>query len=275
MTRRVGKNIDGFAKLILSASTAFVVSCVIICALASFVTPWLYNKVGIWLATAWNLLVPHRLRISSCHNGTETIELRSTSSSLLGDNDSSIDDDEESKFDFESESDVSEDEIRLLKYQLHNRTSRFNFRLWISRVKLLFPIGTIIVLRIVRPQGPYGHMSNTLPFTLLDVFAPERSDLCQAGGDRTIFPFPQLINSTFWETPSKDGFPRITASRVSTNGILGQLQNPRMRIRKRSRSRMDPHLLQRSLNHPTSKWHTTPSRIRCGYQIWIRNFSPS
>lgn len=72
-------------------------------------------------------------------------------------------------------------------------------RIW----TLCFMIATA-GLWIVRPSVPYDHMSGTLPVVLMQVLIPHHPS--SLGDIEQQFPFPDLLESEFWEAPH-DHFP--------------------------------------------------------------------
>jgi hypothetical protein len=73
---------------------------------------------------------------------------------------------------------------------------------WTARIIFLTALITTIVLLLIRPTSfPYGHMSGSLPYTLIDVFVPT-PDLCLATDLQAPFPLPELILEEFWERPN-------------------------------------------------------------------------
>lgn len=94
-----------------------------------------------------------------------------------------------------------------------------NLSLWLRRGLFLAPVVTVSILLAVRPRPfPYGHMSSTLPFTLLDIWGRSNpQNLCQASSSRefTPFPFTDLISPELWEIPngkSVGWMPRVNES---------------------------------------------------------------
>lgn len=80
---------------------------------------------------------------------------------------------------------------------------------WMDRAKFLVPIGTILVLLLVRPRHfPFGHMSNSLPYTLWDIFSKPTEESClgSLSGDFPPFPLPELVTEVLWE-PADGEFP--------------------------------------------------------------------
>lgn len=78
-------------------------------------------------------------------------------------------------------------------------------------VALVVTIVTTLILTVVRPASPFGHMSGTLPFTLFESLWTKRSRFCQASpwdGKAIPFPFPELISEQYWEQPKEDGYAR-------------------------------------------------------------------
>ena len=73
----------------------------------------------------------------------------------------------------------------------------------ISKLAFIAPMITTLILLVLRPKTfPYAHMSDSLPYTLLEIWEP-KSDFCQSGlsGQFASFPFQNLIFAEMWEPP--------------------------------------------------------------------------
>lgn len=73
-----------------------------------------------------------------------------------------------------------------------------------ARFKLLVATVVLIVLHVVRPKAPFGHMATTLPFTIFEGLFSKRSAFCDPSpwdGPKSA-PFPDLIEEKFWIAPA-------------------------------------------------------------------------
>jgi arylsulfatase A-like enzyme len=96
-----------------------------------------------------------------------------------------------------------------LPYQVEKSITPTFISRWFARAKFLVPIGTVVVLLLVRPRHfPFGHMSNTLPFTLWEVFSKPTDEMCfgSLSGDFPPFPLPDVLAEINWE-PANGAFP--------------------------------------------------------------------
>jgi len=74
--------------------------------------------------------------------------------------------------------------------------------LWKKRLLFLTPFSVICILLFVRPSHfPYAHMSQSLPYTLAEIWYSFDGDMCEAGHFEEVPPFPlqDLIAEEFWE----------------------------------------------------------------------------
>lgn len=80
--------------------------------------------------------------------------------------------------------------------------------LWRLRLVLLTPSAIICILLFVRPAHfPYAHMSQSLPYTLAEIWYSFDGDLCEAGHFEDVppFPFQDLVAPELWE-PEKGAY---------------------------------------------------------------------
>ena len=185
-------------KLLLSGGVyAFFVAIVIV-ATAFFVSQLLYNGTQALLCRLTKAFMNHYL------------QPRTLPKHLLGDDrDSgrvtyagSISSEEDGLNSCRQSTDRKSFEAETLLVDI-NQTTRYPQ--WASRIMFLIPFTTVLFLLVVRPRNfPYGHMSNSLPFTLKDIWGPYSEGLCQGGYSRKfdLFPLPELISSKFWEQPN-------------------------------------------------------------------------
>lgn len=92
---------------------------------------------------------------------------------------------------------------------LNRHRKRRQLSRWITRIKFLVPICTILVLLLVRPRHfPFAHMSGSIPWTLMEIWTGNANEVCQAGflEDFPTFPLTELIDPAFWES-AKGTFP--------------------------------------------------------------------
>jgi arylsulfatase A-like enzyme len=172
---------------------------VIIVLVARTISSGLYNRTERLFAAAVKTLSGGRWR------------LRTSSKELSGPN--SLEDESQYQpillsYESDIESSSSEND-EPLPYILEKGTTPTLISRWLARAKFLVPIGTVIVLLLVRPRHfPFGHMSNTLPFTLWEVFSKPTDEMCfgSLSGDFPAFPLPDVVAEINWE-PMNGEFP--------------------------------------------------------------------
>ncbi|GAM83033.1 hypothetical protein ANO11243_010190 [Dothideomycetidae sp. 11243] len=83
---------------------------------------------------------------------------------------------------------------------------KWNLYVWFSRIYILSIVITVTVLQTLRPtEQPYPHMSDTLPFTLVQAFLkPSTDEYCLPGlvDSMKPFPLPELLAEEYWIPPS-------------------------------------------------------------------------
>ncbi|CAG8909326.1 unnamed protein product [Penicillium egyptiacum] len=70
------------------------------------------------------------------------------------------------------------------------------------------------ILRLTRPQVPYNHMSQTIPFSFFQALGSRGAELHQTGDQ--LFPLPDLIDEAYWEGP-RDHFKGWTPGKPDSN----------------------------------------------------------
>lgn len=82
--------------------------------------------------------------------------------------------------------------------QLPGATSKGGLRKR-GRQWTLFVCAGVFVLWLVRPSEPYNHISSAIPFALFTALLPDSGAHAQTGAHS--FPFPDLLQPHFWESP--------------------------------------------------------------------------
>lgn len=77
------------------------------------------------------------------------------------------------------------------------------FRIWPLATVLALVV--ITVLDLSRPHMPYDHISTSLPLSMAHMFFPHREQVVGCPAKANPFPFPELVESKFWEQPH-DGY---------------------------------------------------------------------
>jgi hypothetical protein len=187
-------------KVLASGGARALVAAIVIVMLARMISNPLYNGVDRLFAAAVNTLSGGRWRLR-----TPSKELGGPSS-LLEDGSQyqpmllSYDSDRE-----RSSSEVNES----LPYVTEKDNTPSWISRWLARAKFLIPSGTVLVLLLVRPKHfPFGHMSNSLPFTLWEVLSKPTDEMCfgSLSGEFPAFPLPDLVAEINWES-AKGDFP--------------------------------------------------------------------
>ena len=78
-----------------------------------------------------------------------------------------------------------------------------NLHVWRSRLMFVTPLAAICILLSVRPPHfPYAHMSQSLPYTLAEIWYSFDGNMCEAGHFEDVppFPFQDLLVEDFWES---------------------------------------------------------------------------
>lgn len=79
-------------------------------------------------------------------------------------------------------------------------------RMLFKRVRLAVIVGVLLLLHVVRPKSPYGHMSNTLPFTLFEGLFVRRSEFCDPSPwNARGFPLKKGLGEEFWVKTKEEG----------------------------------------------------------------------
>jgi hypothetical protein len=214
----VAKDPAGLRVLLSGSVRALVVAIVMIVAARVLSQP-LYNGTDSLVSSAVKAFTGRRLRSrtaskeglvdtsTSPERGIDYHSLSSEEQGLGGD-----DSEDEDLTDF------------LSKYRKRRQCSR-----WITRAKFLGPTITVLILLIVRPRHfPFAHLSESLPYTLVKIWTGNANEVCQAGfsEDFPPFPLPDLVDSTFWESP-KGKFPGWNPTGIPFDNQTGQhLERP-------------------------------------------------
>ncbi len=182
-------------KLLLSGSTSICVVAASITLFTAFVAQRLYNSTWSLICSASVAFIgraPH----SSIIGSTISDEPRAAGNSLDYELVSSQ---EEGLIDISNAITEAESAPFVEKFPTPAKRSR-----WLPRLKFIAPMIVVVILLIVRPkQFPYPHLSNSIPYTLLEVWTGRADGLCQGKTEGNhIFPFPEQLDKQFWQTPS-------------------------------------------------------------------------
>ncbi|CAG8956087.1 hypothetical protein HYFRA_00011871 [Hymenoscyphus fraxineus] len=199
--KNVAKDPAGL-KVLASGGTRALLAAIALVVLARIVSQPLYNGTENLFAAGLHALSGGRWGIRKSYNEDNSSKLDleegpQSSSAFLS---------VESDHEYRSSSDA--DEARGFLSEKEAPRPSFWSR-WIARAKFLVPMGTVLVLLLVRPRHfPFGHMSNSLPYTLYGVFNKPTDEAClgSLSGDFPPFPLPDLVAEVLWE-PAKGEFP--------------------------------------------------------------------
>ncbi|RDL38121.1 uncharacterized protein BP5553_05554 [Venustampulla echinocandica] len=193
-------------KLFMSGSKHAAVIAAVITITARAISHPLYAVTNILASTVVKVIIPRRLRQRLC-GGLEYKVIPGEDEAPVSQEDRSLDG-----------GSLNAEPKAGLENEISGGPS------WLTRIMVLAPIITTAILLVVRPPNPpFGHMSGTLPFTLLEIWSPSAQAICRAGHlpDEIIFPLPQLVSSTHWE-PTKDNFPGwMPKAKTSTSDLKG------------------------------------------------------
>jgi Sulfatase len=196
--------------LLMSGIVGVGTTAVLITVLAHILAPMLHRVVGQWLTTIWEVSWGAKAQYTALENGKESEE--SMERNMDGE-EAHISD----SGSFTDSSSDSSNESHDYEYSAGPRGRWFtNPRL--RRLYLFVPPITLGVLLLVRPKSsPYGHLSGTLPFSLMAIFGPPRSEYCSATAslEGIPFPLPHLISKQYWEEPRgyyRGWFPVVESS---------------------------------------------------------------
>ncbi|KAJ5866301.1 hypothetical protein N7534_000854 [Penicillium rubens] len=109
---------------------------------------------------------------------------------------------------FSAQTEKTDEEGILIGTQKQSREARLT-QFWTICAALV-----IGLLRLTRPQVPYNHMSQTIPFSFFQALASRPAELHQIGDQS--FPLPDLIDEPYWEGPH-DHFKGWTPGKPDSN----------------------------------------------------------
>jgi hypothetical protein len=169
MLAKIFREPRGFMGMLLTGVMSTAAYTTVLAVVSYFLNPALYNVTGRGIDHVYTTIMPRRCR-SRGHSNSEFHLVR-------------LDD---------GESDDGEEDTP--------KTAS----IW-ARGRLAVVIGGVLVLYTLRPSQPFGHMTGTLPFTMLDAIFQRRSPMCDPapwGGPRH-FPIQDLIREDLWR-PATD-----------------------------------------------------------------------
>ncbi|CAG7953917.1 unnamed protein product [Penicillium nalgiovense] len=109
---------------------------------------------------------------------------------------------------FSAQTEKTDEEGIMISPQRKSRAARFT-QIWTICAAVV-----IGLLRLTRPQVPYNHMSQTIPFSFFQALGSRPAELHQTGDQS--FPLPDLIDEPYWEGPH-DHFKGWTPGKPDSN----------------------------------------------------------
>lgn len=175
---------EGFLRMLMSGCFGSMAATGIMVCVAWLFNPLFYNLAGRVLRSIFTTILPNQRFMESPDPYTPVPREERHSVELL---------------------EYSDEEMEIEK-QYSPKACAWNIK--VARIKLLAVTILMIVLHLVRPRSPYGHMSTTLPFTLFEGLFIKRSALCspEPWERSSRFPLQDLVDKKFWiPSGEKDG----------------------------------------------------------------------
>ncbi|CAG8142380.1 unnamed protein product [Penicillium nalgiovense] len=109
---------------------------------------------------------------------------------------------------FSAQTEKTDEEGIMISPQRKSRAAR------LTQIWTICAAVVIGLLRLTRPQVPYNHMSQTIPFSFFQALGSRPAELHQTGDQS--FPLPDLIDEPYWEGPH-DHFKGWTPGKPDSN----------------------------------------------------------